>query len=226
MTMIRIGDDLSALPAAPAAAGANAQTRDRLGQQDFLTLLTAQLRNQDPLNPMQNTEFLGQMAQFSTVAGIDRLHDGLQGLGAGMRDMRLGMASTLIGQSVLVPGATVYPDGQGAFRGMTQLESPAEDVQVSFSDARTGALLHRQSLGPQPAGAVSFGWEAAPPDLVAARQPLRVSVLATTDGRAEDLPAQVYARVLSATLGRGQDDITLDVEGFGILHGLEVETIR
>ncbi len=105
--MIRPATDL---PPGLAQSAPQPRAPGALGQQDFLTLLTTQMRNQDPLNPMQNTEFLGQMAQFSTVAGIDRLDDSLQALGGSFRDMRLGMASQLVGQMVLVPGTLAQPD--------------------------------------------------------------------------------------------------------------------
>ncbi len=210
---------------APARAPAASATSN-LGQKDFLTLLTTQLRNQDPLNPMQNSEFLGQMAQFSTVSGIERMNDNLLALGAGFRDMRLGMASELVGQSVLVPGALARPDNTGAYRGAVNLAAAAENVEISFSDNLTGALLHRQILGRHPAGQVEFAWENAPADLVSARHALRISASVTTDGVTEPVASLVYARVLSATLGQSADDITFEVEGFGKLNSLEIETIR
>jgi flagellar basal-body rod modification protein FlgD len=218
----------SATDIAPATvpAPATPSATSNLGQQDFLTLLTTQLRNQDPLNPMQNTEFLGQMAQFSTVSGIDRMNDNLLALGSGFRDMRLGMASELVGQSVLVPGAVARPDKTGAYRGAVTLSTAAETVEISFSDTVTGAVLHRQILGRQPSGQVEFAWENAPADLTSAGHALRISASATTDGVTEPVASLVYARVLSATLGQSADDITFEVEGFGKLNSLEVETIR
>lgn len=222
--MIRAATDLGAPPMVPAqpprAPGA-------LGQQDFLTLLTTQMRNQDPLSPMQNSEFLGQMAQFSTVAGIDRLDASVQSLGGGFRDMRLGMASQLVGQSVLVPGAVMLPDRHGAYRGAVHLDRPVEEIEFTLSDARTGALLHRQIHGPQPSGQMEFNWDTAPVELMAARQALLVTVSALQGGEEiTGLPTSVYARVQSATLGSGASDITFDIEGYGKMLGLEIETIR
>jgi flagellar basal-body rod modification protein FlgD len=216
----------SATSAPPISTPAPARDASNLGQKDFLTLLTTQLRNQDPLNPMQNSEFLGQMAQFSTVSGIERMNDSLQALGAGFRDMRLGMAADLVGQSVLVPGALAMPDKNGAYRGTVDLPIAAENVEVSFSDSVTGVVLHRQILGRHPAGQVEFAWENAPAEVVGARHALRISASATVDGVTEPAASRVYARVLSATLGQSAEDITFDVEGFGKLNSLEIETIR
>jgi flagellar basal-body rod modification protein FlgD len=223
MTMIRLDTDLTAQPqrsSAPTAPGS-------LGQQDFLKLLTAQMQNQDPLNPMQNSEFLGQMAQFSTVAGIDRLNDGIQSLGGGFRDMRLGMAANLVGQQVLIPASVAQPGKDGAWRGVLTLDQPVQGVDLTFSDARTGAVVHRQSLWPQGTGQVPFDWDTAPAELVQSRAALRITATALQDGITPvDVPVSVYARVLSASVGQTADDLTVQVEGFGTLHALEIENIR
>lgn len=193
-----------------------------LGQADFLTLLTAQMQNQDPLNPMDNAQFMSQMAQFSTVAGIGELNEGVAGLGAGLR---ISAAANLIGRSVLVDGAIARPDGAGAIRGAVDLDRGAEGLIVSYSDAATGALLHSETLAGQGAGRVSFGWEGLPPDLAAARSAVRVSVSALREGQTEALAPRVYARVVSASAA-GPSDLTLQVEDFGALNSLEVDSLR
>lgn len=204
----------------------NATGGKALGQDDFLTLLTAQLKNQDPLKPMDNAEFLGQMAQFSTVSGIDRLNETLASFGSGMRDMRISMASSMLGQSVLVPGSVAYPDASGAVSGAVDLPGSVQSLVVSYSDARTGALLHTQTIGSQPAGMVGFEWTDLPASITEARAPVRVSLSAVQDGSTVSLDPQVYARVLSANAGGGANDVTLQVEGFGAINTLEIESFR
>jgi flagellar basal-body rod modification protein FlgD len=210
----------------PAATPAARASGDALGQKDFLTLLTAQLQNQDPLNPMQNTEFLGQMAQFSTVSGIERMNGSLEGLGAGLREMRMGMASNMIGQSVMVPASLAYPGRDGAYRGDVQLDQPAQDVLVRYQDATTGAVLHQEFLGPQRAGAVPFAWQNPPAEFVAGHKAVRISVEAQQGDTTNQLAPRVYAKVLAGVIGQGRDDISLDVEGFGLLQSIEVDAIR
>lgn len=221
MTQINQITGTGAVPRPQDAARTNA-----LGQQDFLTLLTAQLKNQDPLKPLENTEFLGQMAQFSTVAGIDRLNETLGGYGAGLRDMRIAMASNMLGHSVLVPGPVARPDADGAIRGAVDLAEPVDSLVVTYADARTGAILHAQSLGPQPAGLTGFEWVDLPSALVADRTAVRVSLSARGGDGAQALDPKVYARVLSASAGAQADDVTLQVEGFGALNTLEIESFR
>lgn len=211
-----------------AASSTASATSGVLGQQDFLTLMTTQMKNQDPLKPMENGEFLAQMAQFSTVAGIDRVNDTLSGLAGGMRDFRMATATNLLGHKVLVPSNIARPDEDGAVHGMVELESDAENVIVTYADATTGEILHSEDLGRQPAGLVGFGWEGVPEEFALARQSLRVGVTVIgEDGSALEIGPSVYARVVSAaTAGYGSDDITLQVEDYGALNALEVEAFR
>jgi flagellar basal-body rod modification protein FlgD len=222
MTVIPSGLSIAASNPTTAPPRSNAA----LGQQDFLTLLTTQLRNQDPLKPMENGEFLGQMAQFSTVSGIDRVNETLGSLGAGMRDMRIAMVSNLLGHSVLVPGTVTRPDSDGAIRGAIDLPEAVDAVQITWTDARSGAILHSSALGAQRPGLVGFEWTDVPPELVAGRTPVRVSVSAVRGTDTEPLDPMVYARVLSGRAGAATDDVTLQVEDFGALNALEIQGFR
>ena len=139
-------------PSTAMAKAATSKGSESLGQKDFLTLLTAQLKNQDPLKPLENTEFLGQMAQFSTVAGIDRLNETLGGQGAGLREARMAMATGMLGHSVLVQTPLARADAEGAVRGAVDLTEPAQALIVTYADAASGALLHSQTLGAQVPG--------------------------------------------------------------------------
>jgi flagellar basal-body rod modification protein FlgD len=204
--------------AAPAGTG-----RRELGQQDFLTLMTAQLQNQDPFAPMENGEFLAQMAQFSTVAGLETVNETLGAISGQIGGNRIATASSLLGQRVLVPGSLARPDGDGVVQGVADLPQAASAVTVTYSDAETGAVLHRQQMGAQPAGLMGFEWRDAPPALVEARGAVRVAVQA--EGAAPASPF-VYARVVGVQLpGTGQD-LTLDVEDYGLRSSLEITSIR
>jgi flagellar basal-body rod modification protein FlgD len=213
-------------PSAGVARAATAKGAETLGQKDFLTLLTAQLRNQDPLKPLENTEFLGQMAQFSTVAGIDRLNETLSGQGSGLREQRMAMATGMLGHAVLVQTPLARADAQGAVRGAVDLAEPAQALIVTYSDARSGALLHSQTLGPQVPGRVPFEWADLPPDLAANRSLMRVSVTAALEGGSRSLDPMVFARVQSANAAPGTEDVLLQVEDYGALSTLEIEAFR
>ena len=79
---------------------------DKLGQADFLKLMTTQLQNQDPFAPMENAEFIAQMAQFSTVTGITEISESLKGMSDQLSEFRIATAANMLGHSVLVPGST------------------------------------------------------------------------------------------------------------------------
>lgn len=225
MTGINPLDGTGATTSAPSSSASSASS-GALGQKDFLTLMTTQLKNQDPLKPMENGDFLAQMAQFSTVSGLERINDTLGSIKGSLRDARISMASNLLGHSVLVPGAVTRPDPQGAVRGSVELEDAADDLRVDFLDARTGQALHSERMGPQASGPVAFAWDGVPAPLVDARQPVQVRVTAQRGELSEEVPASVYARVLSASAGPGTDDLTLQIEDFGALNAVEIQSFR
>jgi flagellar basal-body rod modification protein FlgD len=218
--------EITGLSSQGSATATRPSTTPSLGQADFLRLLSAQLQNQDPLKPLDNAEFLSQMAQFSTVSGIDRMNATLEGMAGGQRGTGIATAAELLGRQVLVPGSVTRPDAAGAVHGAVTLDKPAEALVVTWTDAATGAILHSQTLGAQAAGTVEFGWQDVPADMVAGRSAIGLSVSALRGGATALEEAQVYARVLSASTGATGSDVTLQVEDFGLLDGLEIERIR
>lgn len=217
--------EIAAIGTAPAPSRGTAPASPPLGQADFLRLLTAQLQNQDPLKPLDNAEFLSQLAQFSTVSGIDQVNASLATLGSGLRDTRLAMASDLIGRSVLVPGSVTRAGPDGAVRGAVDLAAAADSVIVTYADAATGAILHSQTLGRQPSGRLDFAWD-VPSDLAATRGRIEVGVSAQRNGTSTDLQPLVFNRVIGAETGAAGHDVTLRVEDFGALSSLEIEAFR
>lgn len=196
---------------------------DKLGQKDFLTLMSAQLQNQDPFAPMENGEFLAQMAQFSTVSGLETVNETLAGISEQIGGNRIATASSLMGQHVLVPGTMARPDADGTIHGVADLPEAAGDVTVLYSHAETGEELHRQDLGPQPAGQMGFDWNTLPDTLAQSRDAVRVTVM--TDGTEPASPS-VYARVVGVQLPQDGENLTLDVEDYGLRSSLEITSIR
>ena len=137
-------------------SASNASTIEET-QNRFLTLLVAQLENQDPLNPLDNTEITSQLAQMSTVRGIEQLNPTLDSLGSSLADTQAVQASALIGNTVLVPGSRLNLAGGEAFGGVN-LASPADQVTVSILDS-SGKVIQTQTLGANEAGNVLFNWD-------------------------------------------------------------------
>ena len=109
-----------------------AQNKSNLGQEDFLKLMTTQLQNQDPFAPMENGDFIAQMAQFSTVTGITEMSNNMKELNSKVDGFRIATAAQYLGHSVLVPGAVVRPNGNNEINGVIDLPTSTTKLQVFF----------------------------------------------------------------------------------------------
>jgi flagellar basal-body rod modification protein FlgD len=139
------------------SSGSSSSTTTEDIQNRFLTLLVAQLENQDPLNPLDNTEITSQLAQMSTVQGIEQLNTQLTSLVDSLAQTQAVQASSLIGNTVLVPGANLTLSDGEAFGGVN-LSSAADQVTVSILDS-SGKVVQTQTLGANEAGNVLFSWD-------------------------------------------------------------------
>jgi flagellar basal-body rod modification protein FlgD len=146
---------------ATASAGSSASSTTAASdiQNRFLTLLVTQMKNQDPLNPMDNAQVTSQMAQLSTVTGIDNLNTTLNALSSSLtsNSSQSMQAAGMIGHGVLVPGKGIdlaSGTGLGAF----QLPQAVDNAKVSIYSS-TGALVRSIDLGAQPAGIAKWQWD-------------------------------------------------------------------
>jgi flagellar basal-body rod modification protein FlgD len=174
--------------------------RTELGQDAFLKLMTAQMKNQDPFKPMESGEFLGQIAQFSTVSGIQQMQQSLAGLSAALTSNQTLQAANLVGHGVMVEGDSAYLFAEGGMSASATLEASGA-VAVDIVDA-SGQVVRRMDLGVRPAGDVNFTWDGL--DESGARLPEgRYGVRATslTGGSTAALDTQVLGMVSSVTLG-------------------------
>jgi flagellar basal-body rod modification protein FlgD len=125
---------------------------------NFMTLLVAQLKNQDPLNPMENAEMTSQLAQINTVGGIDKLNETMKGINGQLELGQSIQASALIGKAVLVPGNQVLVGSEGEATPFgVELEEPAATMKATIVDAN-GIPLQTMDLGPAGKGAHTFNW--------------------------------------------------------------------
>ncbi len=134
-----------------------ADAKDISPQDRFLKLLVTQLKNQDPLNPMDNAQMTSQMAQISTVEGIDKLNATLKMILEGSNENQAMQAAALVGHSVLVPGSGLALTGGMAIGGI-ELDEPADRVTVTVKDAN-GIAVKTLELGGRDAGSHGIGWD-------------------------------------------------------------------
>lgn len=129
-----------------------------LGQEDFLTIMMAQLKHQDPFEPMDNGEFLGQMAQFSTVSGIEGMQSSLEQMSASFTANQTLEASQLIGQSVLVEDSTAHLKTDSSVEGRFELPASSGSVKIDILDS-SGRLVRELELGETASGRHDFEWD-------------------------------------------------------------------
>ena len=124
----------------------------------FLRLLTAQMQHQDPFAPMDNSQMVAQMAQFSTLASQAESNALLESIAGSVSGSRLSDAASWIGKAMLVESNIATPDRSGAYAGELVLGNAASQLSVDLVDAR-GNVVHSLELGDQSAGAVPFFWD-------------------------------------------------------------------
>lgn len=145
-------------------SGSATSTASALGasmtQADFLKLLTAQLQAQDPTNPVDNSQFVSQMAQFSTLSATQDLNTSLTSLSSSvnsaLQTSQVLSSASLVGRSVMVPSTTLDYSGT-AISGATSVVSTG-DVHVQIKDA-AGNVVRDIDLGTQQAGLAQFSWD-------------------------------------------------------------------
>lgn len=199
--------------------------KETLGQSDFLKLMTTQLQNQDPFAPMENAEFIAQMAQFSTVTGITEMGTELKGIAEQLGEFRIATAANLLGNSVMIPGNYARPDAQGEIHGMLDLPSASGVTNLTFSNT-AGDVLHHMELGPQAAGLVGFAWQDVPQSVLEGGDAIRIEAFADMGKGMESLTPSVYAEILAASTGDPTTGVMLDVRDYGSVRAADITKFR
>ncbi|WP_020654791.1 flagellar hook assembly protein FlgD [Massilia niastensis] len=127
----------------------------------FMKLLVTQLKNQDPLNPLDNAQVTSQLAQLSTVTGVNKLNTTLESLKGSYQTAESMQAANLIEKTVLVEGDTTYLTDGAAVFGL-ELGTPADKVKIIITDPATGKDVATIDMGAQEAGILPIGWDGAP----------------------------------------------------------------
>ena len=140
------------------ASATPVKTQNEAGSEDrFLKLLVAQMANQDPLNPMDNAQVTSQMAQISTVNGIDKLNTTVQGLNQQFVQMQALQGATLVGRDVILPGDRLSTSDAGRVQGGFELATAADSITVEVLNAG-GRVIDSFKLGAEGAGRHGFEW--------------------------------------------------------------------
>lgn len=189
----------------------------------FMTLLVTQMRNQDPLNPLDNAQVTSQLAQLSTVTGIEKLNTTLQGLQASYQLSQSMQAASLIGHGVLVPGSVVDLGEGGGLLGI-ELENPADKVTIRIFDSG-GKEVDVIELLSVDSGSAPLVWDGVLHDDSKA-PPGRYSfeVEAEFGGSKVPVTGLAFGTVDSVSTS-GADGVRLNVPGLGAVTMAEVREI-
>lgn len=191
------------------AAAKSAAKSPMLGQADFLKLMTAQMKNQDPFDPVDNTQMVAQMAQFSSLAGITEMGSTLKAIADKLGATSTQDAVSYIGRTVLTEGDVAYGRTTGGLAGAIELGGAASNVTVAISNAN-GELLRTVDLGAHEAGTISYDWDgktAAGQD--AGVGPFTIAVSANNGTQSVPATGLVWAPVQSVSTTSGAAMLTL-----------------
>lgn len=203
------------------------QTKDKkeLGQDDFLKLLVAQMKHQNPLEPQENGDFLAQMAQFGTVDGIGNLQKSFDNLSSALQSNQALQASSLVGRNVFVPGNSATLVAGESVKGAVELSTSASDVKVAITSS-SGELVQTLSLGSQAAGTVNFAWDGKTASGgTATPGEYTIKVSAISGNTTTELTPLVSANVDSVTLGTNGAELQLNLAGKGTVPLSQVKQI-
>lgn len=181
-------------------------------QDRFLTLLVAQMQNQDPLNPMDNAEVTSQLAQLSTVTGIEKVNSTLESLMSDLQASQSLQATNLIGNGILTDGNTItLSDGQGIMG--VEFASAVDSATLVVKDS-SGNIVHTVDLGAQEAGSIPLLWDGTKTDGTTAEDgTYTFSVTASLAGSAVTTTPLQFGIVTSVTTN--SSGATVNVPGLG-----------
>lgn len=207
-----------------AAAGATSVAT--LGGTDFLTLMLAQLKNQDPTSPVDSNTFLSQLASLSEVQGITQLNTSFSALSGSMVSSQALQASSLLGHQALVSSSTAsLATAGGTITGAVSVPQTTSGVTLNISNS-AGVLVQQINLGAQSSGLANFSWNGAQGDgsqAPAGQYTLTAQVAGVASGTA--VGTYVNGTVQSVTMGAGTTGLTLNVAGLGSVPFSSVQQI-
>jgi flagellar basal-body rod modification protein FlgD len=197
-----------------------------LGGTDFLTLMLAQLQNQDPTSPVDSNEFLSQLASLSEVQGINQLNTSFTALSSSLVSSQALQASSLLGHQAMVASSTAsLSSAGGTISGAVSVPQTSSQVVLNIKNS-AGVLVQSINLGAQSAGLADFSWNgqtssgsAAP----AGTYTLSAQVSGVSGGTS--ITTLVSGTVNSVTMGSGSSGLTLNVAGLGSVPFSSVQQI-
>lgn len=213
---------------AAAASAANALHKTELGQDDFLTLMITQLKNQDPMKPLDPSQYVGQLAQFSSVAGLKEVNTAIASLTSSLRGNQVLDGAAMIGRTVIAQGEGVYLGAPAADRpgiaGAAEVPRGTNSLQMVVKDA-SGATIKTQAMSTT-SGMRGFHWDGTTDS--GAQAPAgaySIELVANVAGKNESLATSFAAGVSSVSLDPKTGGLMLDTDTLGEISMSDVERV-
>jgi flagellar basal-body rod modification protein FlgD len=190
---------------------------DEMGADAFMRLMITQMQNQDPTKPMEAEQFLGQLAQFSSVTGLQELKSSFDNLAASMVSNQALQGANLVGRSVLVPSEVGYHDGEQGISGMVDVDAISADVNIGIYNAQ-GELVRQLPTLTTGDGRVRFNWDGMDDEgnaLPAGQYEIRAQSI--SGGRAVANEILTRGAVESVRFGRPGQPLELNLQGLGVV---------
>ena len=189
------------------------KTNEDMGKQEFLTLFTAQLQNQNPLEPVKNEAFVAQLAQFSQLEALTNMQGSLDSFVKSMSGERMLGSAALIGKKVSVTDTPTQLTSGGTLDGSIDLPMGASGVQVSVFDSQ-GRLVQELIAGPQVPGTTPISWDGKD----AAENPVpsglyRLSANAVVNGKNVTVPVSTLSTVRAISSNPTDGSVSVEVDG-------------
>ena len=209
-----------------AAASKAVSGNTALGKDAFLQLLVTQLKNQNPLDPQDNSAFVAQLAQFSSLEGITTLNSTVSSLAGNYNSSQALQASSLVGRNVIVQTNSVQLDDPSkGMTGSVTVPSSIAGGTVSITDS-SGAVVRTIDLGSRAAGSASFTWDGKDKDgNLVKTGTYTVKANASINGTSTDMATYLPATVTSVTISQTGGELMLNLSGKGTVALSKVQTI-
>jgi flagellar basal-body rod modification protein FlgD len=184
---------------------------DEMGQTAFLTLFTTQLKNQNPLDPMQNEAFVAQLAQFSQLEATTKMSTNIDTLVKSMSNSQISNASSMIGKTVAIADGKAIKYGEPV-EGTVALDKDVDGITLKVINATTGQTVRTGQIGAQKKGDYPFTWDGLDNDGNAAADGVyRVEATVTRFGQSSKAAVQTMAAVRSVTTDTATGDMKLEL---------------
>ena len=207
-----------------ASQSSGIKKKDQLGQAEFLELMIAQLKNQDPFKAMDPSQFLGQLAQFGTVSGIQEMQNAFTTLSDSMRASQVLDGATMVGRDVLVEQSDVTLGATDSINGTVDMPGNTSAAQLNVLDD-AGQLVRRIPLTTN-AGLNDFSWDGT--DDLGERVPAgdySLEIVANVGGESESLSPLVATRVASVTIDPKGAGLMLNTAALGSIPLAQVRRV-